>query len=105
MDPGTRDDGELHPDAPDTFALRRRVLLTAVVALVLYVAGLVLLDALGAPSLAALVVAAVLYLLVVRPMMRPVREAVALRRRLAFQAWQDARDAGALDQDDGPPRG
>jgi len=94
-------DDDLHPDAPDTFALRRRVLLTAVVALVLYVASLVLLDALRAPSLAALAVAAVLYLLVVRPMMRPVREAVALRRRLAFQAWQKARDAGALD--DGPP--
>lgn len=95
---------ELHPEAPDPFALRRRVLLTGLVTLVLYAAAVVLLDALGAPSLAALVVAALLYLFVVRPMMRPVREAVALRRRLAFQAWQEQRDAGAFD-DDGPPAG
>lgn len=96
-------DDDLHPDAPDTYALRRRVLLTGAVTLVLFVAALVLLDALQAPAPAGLVVAALLYLVVVRPMMRPVREAVALRRRLAFQAWADARDAGTLD--DGPPRG
>lgn len=109
-DDSSRDDplhdevpADLHPDAPDTFALRRRVLLTGVVALVLYVTGLVLLDALGAPSLAALLVAAVIYVVVIRPMMRPVREAVALRRRLAFLAWSEAREAGTLD--DEPPRG
>lgn len=88
---------DLHPDAPDTYALRRRVLLTGVVTLALYVAALVLLDALGAPSLAALVVAALLYLFVVRPMMRPVREAVALRRRLAYQAWLESRDQPGPD--------
>jgi hypothetical protein len=94
---------DLHPEAPDTFALRRRVLLTGVVALVLYVAGVVLLDALRAPSLYALLLAALIYVSVVRPMMRPVREAVALRRRLAFNAWAEAREAGTLD--DEPPRG
>ncbi len=98
------DEPDLHPEAPDPFALRRRVLLTAIVALVLYVAALVLLDALRAPSLAALAVAVLLYLFVVRPMMRPVREAVALRRALAFQAWSETRDTGALD-DEPPPRG
>lgn len=97
------DEADLHPEAPDTFALRRRVLLTAAVTLVLFVGAVVVLDALRAPSLAALVVAALLWLFVVRPMMRPVREAVALRRRLAYAAWADARESGALD--DGDPRG
>ena len=94
---------DLHPEAPDPFSLRRRVLLTGVVALVLYVAAVVLLDALGAPSLAALVVAVLLYLFVVRPMMAPVREAIALRRALAFRAWSESRETGALD--DEQPRG
>lgn len=94
-------EADLHPDAPDTAALRRRVLLTAVVTLVLFVVAVVALDALRAPSLAAPVVAALLWLFVVRPMMRPVREAVALRRRLAFAAWAEARGSGGLD--DGAP--
>lgn len=98
------DDDALHPEAPDTFALRRRVLLTALVTLGLYVLALVLLDAVGAPTGYALVAAALIYLLVVRPMMRPVRDAVKLRRRLAFQAWADARDADDLP-DGGQPRG
>lgn len=100
MDPSHDD---LHPDAPDTFALRRRVLLTGVVALALYVTAIVVLDALSAPSLYALLAAGLIYAFVVRPMMRPVRDAVRLRRRLAFQAWADAREAGTLD--DEPPRG
>lgn len=94
---------DLHPDAPDTFALRRRVLLTALVTLALYVVALVVIDALRAPPFAALIVAVLIYLFAVRPMMKPVRDAVKLRRRLAFQAWADARDAGTLD--DGTPRG
>lgn len=96
------DDDALHPEAPDTFALRRRVLLTAVVTLALYVLALVLLDAVGAPTGYALVAAALIYLFVVRPMMRPVRDAVKLRRRLAFQAWSEARDANSLDDGDTP---
>ena len=94
---------DLHPDAPDTFALRRRVLLTALVTMSLYVVALVVIDALRAPPYAALVVALLIYLFVVRKMMKPVRDAVKLRRRLAFQAWSDAREAGTLD--DGTPRG
>ncbi len=101
MDDGYRDD-DLHPQAPDTFSLRRRVLLTGVVSLTLYLASVVLLDALDAPGLVIFVFAALIYLFVIRPMMRPVREAVALRRQLAFQAWQDERDTAA---DDEPPRG
>jgi archaellum biogenesis protein FlaJ (TadC family) len=96
---------DLHPQTPDTFALRRRVLLTGVLSLVLYVAVVVLLDALGAPSLYALLAVGLIYAAVVRPLMRPVREAVRLRRRLAFQAWADAREAGALDDDGQAPHG
>jgi hypothetical protein len=74
---------------PDVNALKRRVLLTGLLALLLFFAtGWVVaaLDAAGAWFLIAL---ALEYLLVVRPLMRPVREAVKLRRRLAYQAWLD----------------
>jgi hypothetical protein len=95
---------DLHPHTPDTSALRRRVLLTALVALVLYVASVVLLDALRAPSLYAFLAAALIYVFVVRPMMAPVREAVKLRRRLAFQAWADSREDDADGPAGRPPR-
>jgi hypothetical protein len=36
-----------------------------------------------------------LYLLFIRPMMRPVREAIALRRRLAYRAWLDDQSNGS----------
>jgi hypothetical protein len=88
-----RDD--LHPDTPDTAALRRRVLLTAVLALGLYVVALLVLDAFQAPAVYAVLAIAVIYVFVVRPLMRPVRAAIALRRRLAYQAWLDARDDDA----------
>jgi hypothetical protein len=100
VDEPQRDRDDLHPDAPDTFALRRRVLVTGLLALVLYIASVVLLDALGAPSLYGFLAAALIYVFVVRPMMAPVRAAVKLRRRLAFQAWAESRD----DDADGPPR-
>ena len=91
------DDDDLHPEAPDTYALRRRVLLTAVVTVGLYVLALVLIESVGAPTWAALLAAALVYLFVVRPLMRPVREAIALRRRLAYLAWAEQREAA-----DGP---
>ena len=75
--------------APDTFALRRRVLWTGLLALVLFfVTGsfVAWLEVDGAWFLIALVLE---YLLIVRPLMRPVRDAVKLRRRLAYQAWLD----------------
>jgi len=75
--------------APDTFALRRRVLWTGLLAIVLFFATgsfVAWLDVDGAWFLIAL---ALEYLLVVRPLMRPVREAIKLRRRLAYQAWLD----------------
>ncbi|HTL24703.1 MAG TPA: hypothetical protein VL281_11790 [Mycobacteriales bacterium] len=74
---------------PDVNALKRRVLLTGLLSLVLFFAtgwAVAALDVAGAWFLIAL---ALEYLLVVRPLMRPVREAVKLRRRLAYQAWLD----------------
>jgi hypothetical protein len=75
--------------APDTYALRRRVLWTGLLALVLFFGTgsfIAWLDVDQGWFLVALVLE---YLLVVRPLMRPVREAVKLRRRLAYQAWLD----------------
>ncbi|HVM27417.1 MAG TPA: hypothetical protein VM433_07065 [Mycobacteriales bacterium] len=95
-------DEDLHPGTPDVVALRRRVLVTGVLTLLAWVGAVVVLDAVGLRGpLYALVAAALIYVAVVRPLMRPVREAIALRRRLAYQSWLDAREA----DDDGPPRG
>ena len=91
MDTDDRPADDLHPDAPDTFALRRRVLLTALVAFVLYVLSLVVIETVGLPSWSALPALVLVYVLAVRPLMRPVREAVALRRRLAYLAWAEQR--------------
>ena len=83
---------DLHPRTPDVAALQRRVLLTGVLALSAWFAALWVLDALGLGPWYALGAAVVLYVVLVRPLMRPVREAVALLRRLAYQAWLDSRD-------------
>lgn len=77
---------------PDPYALKRRVLLTAVVTMVLFLTIGYLLTALEVSGLWTVLAVALLYVLVVRPMMRPVREATALRRRLAYQAFLDGRD-------------
>jgi hypothetical protein len=80
--------------APDTYALRRRVLWTGLLAIVLFFATgsfVAWLDVAGAWFLIALVLE---YLLIIRPLMRPVREAVKLRRRLAYQAWLDEQGRG-----------
>ena len=75
----------------DVAALRRRVLLTAVVTFVLFLTAAYVLTALDASSAWLVLVVALLGLLVVRPMTAPVREALALRRRLAYQAYLDQR--------------
>ena len=91
---------DLHPATPDVAALKRRVLLTGVLTLVAWVAAVVVLDALGLGPFFAVLAAVLVYLLVVRPLMRPVRDAVRLRRQLAYAAWLDNRDDA-----DGDPAG
>ena len=79
------------PELLDTYALRRRVLLTAVVCFVLFFAvayAIVWLDVHEAWLVLSM---GLLYLLVARPMLRPVREAISLRRRLAYDAYLDQR--------------
>jgi hypothetical protein len=87
--------------APDTYALRRRVLLTGAVAIVLYLLVSYALVWLEVSDAWLLVAMALIYLLVVRPLMRPVREAVKLRRRLAYEAWLD--DKHRQEGDDAEP--
>lgn len=79
-------------DAPDPAALRRRVLLTGVVTFALFLALAYLVASVGASDWWLLLAMAVAYVVVVRPLMRPVREASKLRRRLAYQAFLDSRD-------------
>lgn len=79
--------------APDPSALRRRVLLTGVVTFGLF---LVLAFAVASAELSdwwLLVGMAAVYGAVIRPLMRPVREASKLRRSLAYQAFLDGKDA------------
>lgn len=83
---------ELHPQAPDPTALQRRVLVAAAVSLATWVAVLVVLDALHLGPWYAVLSAVLVYAVVVRPLMRPVRAAVALRRRLAYRAWTGRED-------------
>ncbi|MCW2665462.1 MAG: hypothetical protein JWN57_424 [Frankiales bacterium] len=79
------------PGVPDVAALRRRVLLTAVVAMTLFVAAAYTVMTLGVSDFWLLVLAVLIWVLVVRPLMRPVREVVGLRRRLAYQAFLEQR--------------
>ncbi len=80
------------PQAPDTYALRRRVLLTGALALGLFLGYGYVLAALKADQLWVLPGVVILYVVVVRPLLRPVREAVRLRRRLAYQAFLEQRE-------------
>ena len=72
---------------PDTYALRRRVLLTGLVGLVLFLAIGWLVAWLDVADAWLLIGMALLYFTVLRPMLRPVREAIRLRRRLAYSAY------------------
>ncbi len=80
------------PMALDPAALRRRVLLTAVVSLVLFLVIAYLVASAGVSDLWLLVCMVIAYVLVVRPLMKPVRAASQLRRRLAYQAFLDGRE-------------
>ena len=81
---------------PDTYALRRRVLLTGLVGLLAFLAIGWLVAWLEVADAWLLIGMALVYLLVMRPMLRPVRDAVRLRRRLAYSAYleEKQKDAG-----------
>ena len=78
--------------SPDPYALRRRVLLTGFVSLVLFFVLAYLVFLAGASDWWLLLLMAVAYVVVIRPLMRPVREASKLRRRLAYQAFLESRE-------------
>jgi hypothetical protein len=77
---------------PDTYALRRRVLLTAVVGLVVFLALGRLVAWLEVADAWLLIGMALAYVVLLRPMLRPVREAIRLRRRLAYSAYLAEKD-------------
>jgi len=79
------------PSLLDVASLQRRVLLTGLVTMVLFLAAGVALSSLELPGWYVLPIAVLLYAFVVRPMMQPVRDAVRLRRDLAYQAFLDQR--------------
>ncbi len=83
---------DLHPDTPDSFALRRRVLLTAVLTLGAFFAFGYTITALAAPPWLLLPAMLLVVVLVVRPLMAPVLAANRLQRRLALQAYLDQRE-------------
>jgi small-conductance mechanosensitive channel len=87
-------DPDADPQPPDPIALRRRVLLTGALALALFLVYGYLLAALQADQLWVLPGTVILYVVVVRPLLRPVRDAVRLRRRLAYQAFLESRENG-----------
>jgi hypothetical protein len=78
--------------APDPVALRRRVLLTGLLTLALFVAAAYVVASVGAGDGWLLLAVVVLYVAVVRPLMRPVRDASRLRRSLAYQAFLDSKE-------------
>ena len=79
------------PAAPDPVALRRRVLLTGLVTLGLFLVVAYGIAAAGLADWWLLVAMLAVYALVIRPLMKPVREASALRRSLAYQAFLETK--------------
>ena len=99
-----------HPDRDrpvvNLLGLRRRVLAAGVVTLGLFFAIAYLLTAIGASDGYVLLAVVLIYVLVTRPLMKPVREMTKLRRRLAYQAFLDSQQSGepgADGPDDGGP--
>jgi hypothetical protein len=74
---------------PDTNALKRRVLWVGALSVVLWFTLAWTIAWLEVSDGWLVVGTVLLYLLVARPLLSPVREAVKLRRRLAYQAWLD----------------
>jgi hypothetical protein len=80
---------EPRPGVPDTNALKRRVLGAGLLTLVLWLALAWTIAWLDVSDAWLLIGTVLLYLVVTRPLMAPVRDAIRLRRRLAYQAWLD----------------
>ena len=76
---------------PDPMALRRRVLLAALVTLVAFFVLGYAVTAVGGPPWLLLPGLLLVLVLVVVPLMRPVLAANRLRRRLAYQAFLETR--------------
>jgi hypothetical protein len=91
-DPAGLDSGLPDPAVPDPTALRRRILITAVASLALYLAVAFTIASAGLPDWWLLVAMGAVYGLVIRPMMQPVRDASRLRRSLAYQAFLEHKD-------------
>ncbi|MCW2723386.1 MAG: hypothetical protein JWN35_307 [Frankiales bacterium] len=85
------------PAVPDVLALRRRVLLTGLLSLAVFLAVAYVIATAGASDLWLLVAAGLIYALVIRPLMRPVREVTRMRRDLAYQAFREGRDDDRRD--------
>ena len=78
-------------EAPDPVALRRRVLLTGLLSLALFIVAAYVVASAGVSDAWLLLAMVVLYVTVIRPLMRPVRDASKLRRRLAYQAFLESK--------------
>ena len=78
-------------DGLDVLGLRRRVLLTGLLSFALFLTVAYTMTSLQIDDGWLLAGIALIYLLVTRPLLAPVREAMQLRRRLAYQAFLDTR--------------
>ena len=83
------------PVAPDPAALRRRVLLTGLLTLTLFLVIAFVVATAGVSDWWLVIAMVAVYGAVIRPLMAPVRDASRLRRSLAYQAFLDRKDDGA----------
>ena len=80
------------PRLLDSIGLRRRVLLTGVLTVTAYFVSSYLLFAAGLPGWMMIGVVVLLWLLVVRPLMAPVRASLRLQRSVAYQAFLEHKE-------------
>ena len=71
----------------DTSSLRRRVLLVGLISFIAFFAISITITSTGLADWLVLPAVVLLYLLVIRPLMAPVRDAIRLRRAVAYQAF------------------
>jgi ATP phosphoribosyltransferase regulatory subunit HisZ len=80
------------PAAPDPAALRRRVLLTGLLTLALFLVIAFAVASAGVSDWWLVLGMVAVYGALIRPLMTPVRDASRLRRSLAYQAFLDSKD-------------